>query len=176
MEDLNGNRHGAPSATILRGRDLSHDVLVALRRIIRAADMQSKRIAKESGLTTAQVVILRSLRELGEVTSSRLSDQVNLSLGTVTTIMDRLEQRGLVERYRSSSDRRVVHARLTQAGHAALDTAPPLLHHRFVEAFSALDATQQTQIVATLERVAEMLGAGKLDAAPLLDVGSPTSG
>lgn len=164
------------SAVRHRVGDPSYDVLVALRRIIRATDMHSKRVSKESGLTTAQVVILQSIRDLGEVTTGRISDQVNLSQGTVTTIMDRLEQRGLIERYRSDRDRRVVHARLTETGVSALQKAPPLLHHRFIESFAGLDSSKQAQIVTTLEDVAEMLGVGQLDAAPLLDVGPPTSG
>lgn len=153
--------------------DPAYDVLVALRRIIRATDMHSKRVSKESGLTTAQVIILQAIRELGQVTTGRISDQVNLSQGTVTTILDRLEQRGLIERYRSDRDRRVVHARLTETGLTALQKAPPLLHHRFIQCFAGLDSSKQSQIVRTLEDVAAMLGAGQLDAAPLLDVGLP---
>ncbi len=148
----------------------THDVLVALRRIIRAIDMQSKRIAKTSGLTTPQVMVLRSIRELGEVTTGRLSDAVSLSQATVTTILDRLEQRGLVERYRSDRDRRIVHTKLTDEGRKALKKAPPLLHEKFVEAFADLAPEKQTAMVATLDEVAALLGGSDLDAAPLLDV------
>lgn len=154
----------------------TRDVLVALRRIIRAVDLQSKRIAKSSGLTTPQVMVLRSIRELGEVTTGRLSEAVSLSQATVTTILDRLEQRGLIERYRSNRDRRIVHARLTDAGRKALRKAPPLLHEKFVDVFAGLPAKRQGDIVATLEEVAAMLGGGDLDAAPLLDVDAPSTG
>ena len=153
----------------------TNDVLVALRRIIRAIDLQSKRVAKESGLTTPQVLILQSIRDLGEVTTGRISEQVNLSQATVTTIMDRLEQRGLVERYRSVKDRRVVHTKLTTAGRQALRRAPPLLHERFVAAFSALDRADRIRVIRTLDEVAAMLGASQLDAAPLLDLGAPST-
>lgn len=149
--------------------DPCRDVLVALRRIIRATDIHSKRVAKESGLTTAQIVVLQAVRFLGEVTTGRISDEVNLSAGTVTTIMDRLEARELVERYRSERDRRVVHARLTAAGEAKLRQAPALLHERFIGAFTRLDPSGQERILSTLNEVAAMLGAGAIDAAPLLD-------
>lgn len=158
--------------------DPCRDVLVALRRIIRATDIHSKRVAKESGLTTAQIVVLQAVRDLGEVTTGRISNEVNLSAGTVTTIMDRLEARGLIERYRSERDRRVVHARLTAAGAARLKRSPALLHERFIEAFTRLDPSEQDRILRTLDEVAEMLGAGEIDAAPLLDIKefSETSG
>ena len=163
-------QHRRPSA----GRnDPYHDVLVALRRIIRSVDLQSKKTAKQSGLTPPQILILRAINDLGEVTSGRVSEQVNLSQPTVTTILDRLELRNLIERYRSEKDRRVVHAKLTDAGTQALQAAPPLLNEKFIEAFSHLGEAEQSAIIDTLENVAEMLGGKQLDAAPLLDVNPP---
>lgn len=159
-----------------RGAAADHacdEVLIALRRIIRGADLHSKRVMKETGLTTAQLVALQAIRDLGEVTTGALSNRVNLSQATVTTILDRLEARKLIERYRSQSDRRVVHARLTGAGRDALRRAPTLLHEEFRAAYLALDEASQRGIIATLNQVAEMMGVRDLDAAPLLDVGSP---
>jgi len=150
-----------------------HDVLVALRRIIHAVDLQSKRVSKASGSTPPQILILRAINDLGEVTSGRISEEVSLSQGTVTTILDRLEHRRLIERYRSEKDRRVAHARLTKAGRQALKKAPALLHERFITKFSALDAVEQQRTIKTLETVAEMLGGGNLGAAPILDIHPP---
>ncbi len=155
--------------------DPCHDVLVALRRIIRAVDLQSKRVSKESGLTTPQVLILQSIQELGEVTTGRISNQVNLSQATVTTILDRLELRGLIERYRSTVDRRIVHARLTKDGKISLRKAPVLLHERFIDTFLNQKEKDQKRILDTLDEVAEMLGGGDLDAAPILHVEPPAT-
>lgn len=155
--------------------DRCNEVLVALRRIIRATDLHSKRLAMKTGLTIPQIVVLQSIRDLGEVTTGEVSRRVSLSQGTVTSILDRLEGRGLIERYRSAADRRVVHARLTRPGRAVLRRTPPLLHERFIASFSALGAARQERIIATLEEVAEMMGAESLDAAPLLDVAPPAA-
>lgn len=156
--------------------DRSHEVLIALRRIIRATDLHSKRLFKTSGLTIPQVVVLQSIRDLGEVTTGQISTRVSLSQGTVTTILDRLESRGLIERYRSVADRRVVHARLTRQGHATLRKAPPLLHEQFANAFAALSVAKQERIIQTLQEIAGMMGAEHLDAAPLLDIAPPSPG
>jgi DNA-binding MarR family transcriptional regulator len=154
------------------GLDPCEEVLIALRQIIHGTDLHSKRVAKESGLTIPQIVVLQSVRDLGEVTTKRVSRRVSLSQGTVTSILDRLEERGLIERYRSKVDRRIVHTRLTKDGQAALRMAPSLLHERFLEQFEELPERRQQEIVRVLQKVAEMMGAAKLDAAPLLDVGS----
>ena len=153
--------------------DRSHQVLVALRRIIRATDLHSKQLFKTSGLTIPQVVVLQSVRDMGEVTTGQVSERVSLSQSTVTSILDRLESRDLIERYRSVADRRVVHLRLTKQGRAVLHKAPSLLHERFVAAFTALKPFRQKQIVDVLEEIAGMMGAENLDAAPLLDVAPP---
>ncbi len=155
--------------------DPCYDVLVALRRIIRAVDLQSKRVSKESGLTPPQVLILQSIQGLGEVTSGRISEEVSLSQATVTTILDRLEHRQLIERYRSTKDRRIVHARLTLGGKQALKKAPTLLHEQFIEAFLSYDEENQKRILDSLKEVARMLGGGELDVAPIFDVQPPTA-
>ncbi|NQV46496.1 MAG: MarR family transcriptional regulator [Rhodospirillaceae bacterium] len=165
----------APYLQRLETGDPCYDVLVALRRIIRAVDLQSKRVSKESGLTLPQVLILQSIQGLGEVTTGRISEEVNLSQATVTTILDRLEQRQLIERYRSTKDRRIVHARLTLGGKLALKKAPTLLHEEFIEAFLGYDEKNQKRILESLKEVARMLGVGELDAAPILDIRPPTA-
>ncbi len=151
------------------------EVLLALRRIIRATDLHSRHLSKQYGLTTPQVYVLQAIDDLGEVTTGQLSGRVNLSQATVTTILDRLESRGLVERYRSLADRRIVHARLTTQGQKVLKNAPPLLQERFMAAFESLDIAAQDRTVKTLKEVADMMGAGDLDAAPLLAVGPPAA-
>ncbi|TDG12824.1 MarR family transcriptional regulator [Seongchinamella unica] len=152
---------------------LWHEVLVELRRIIRATDLQSRRVVKACGLTIPQVMVLRAIADLGDVTVRRLADHVSLSQATVTTILNRLESRDLVIRVRSASDKRVVNARLTDAGRDILASAPTLLHEKFIERFNGLAEGDQSSILAAIRSVAEMMDAEKIDASPLLDVNQP---
>ncbi len=150
-----------------------HEVLVALRRIIRATDLQSKRMVKACGLTIPQVMVLRAIADLGDVTVRRLSDHVSLSQATVTTILNRLEGRELAVRVRSDTDKRVVNARLTSTGREVLASAPTLLHEKFIDRFESLSASEQVRILEALQQVAGMMDADEIDAAPLLDVSQP---
>lgn len=156
----------------------SREVLALLRRIIRSSDLRSKRLAKATGLTTPQIVVLQAISGLGEVTAGRISEHASLSPATVSTILDRLESRGFVERYRSARDRRVVHSRLTQKGRAALANVPPLLHERFIRRFEQLGPARQAGIIEALENVADMMQANEsdpadLESASILDIRSP---
>lgn len=146
------------------------EVLISLRRIIRATDMQSKRIMKTCGLTIPQVMVLRAIDMLGDVTVKKISDDVSLSQATVTTILNRLEDRQLVERVRSIKDRRIVNARLTSTGKKTLASAPPLLHEEFINHFESLDDLEKVKILSSLQQIASMMDAESLDVARLLDI------
>jgi DNA-binding MarR family transcriptional regulator len=150
------------------------EVLISLRQIIRATDLQSKRVMKTCGLTIPQVMVLKAIESLGDVTVKRISGQVSLSQATVTTILNRLEDKGLIERVRSARDRRIVNARMTDAGQSMLSSAPPLLHEEFIRQFEALPSDQMETILASLQSVATMMHAEQLDAAPMLDIQATT--
>lgn len=157
----------ATEASILQETQ-SDRVLVSIRQIIRSVDIHSKRLARETGLSSPQLVVLRAINDLGEVTTRALSNHVSLSQATVTTILDRLEAKELVERYRSQKDRRVVHTKLTPLGKKTQTNAPPLLQEAFSTAFDALPGKRRTEIVSVLTDVARMMQADGLDASPVL--------
>jgi len=148
------------------------DVLIALRRIIRATDLYSRRLSRESGLTAPQLLILQAISTHGEITMGDIAAEVSLSQATVTTILDRLEARKLVVRERGSTDKRRVYAHMTNAGLALLADAPEPLQATFVRRFSALEDWEQSQIISSVERIASMMDADDIDASPVLDVGA----
>ena len=111
------------------------DVLITIRKIIRATDLYSRQLSKKSGLTAPQLLVLQAIQEMGAVAISRLSTHVSLSQATVTSILDRLEGRALVSRHRSTMDKRVVHATLTTQGEAMIQQAPKPLQDVFSAAF-----------------------------------------
>lgn len=146
-------------------------VVKAIRKIVRAIDLRSREVSRLTGLTIPQIVVLQGIRDLGEVTTKALSDNADLSSATVVTILDKLEEKGLVERYRSVSDRQIVHAKLTKSGKEVASNLPGLLHEEFVRKFDDLNAEDRTHLVSSIEQIAEMMNAHKLDAAPILMTG-----
>ena len=146
-----------------------HDqVLVSLRRIIRATDLHSKKLVKETGLTTPQLVVMTAIKHHGVAVASEIAREVSLSQATVTNILNRLEDHGLILRERSDEDKRCINIGLTTAGEQLLKAAPQPLQKSFIARFSALEAWEQHQLVAALDRLASMMDAGHLDAAPVL--------
>ena len=156
--------------------NLETEVLVALRRIVRAIDQHSNRLSKEFGLTTPQLLILQTVADTTEQPIRAISAEVSLSQATVTSIVDRLERRGLLERQRSGADRRKVFLVITDDGSNLLAKAPKPLQENFLHRFESLREWEQHQLVFVLKQIAEMMGAKHIDAAPLLDTGDVTRG
>lgn len=144
-------------------------VLVSLRQIIRAIDLHSKKLERESGLTGPQLLIMQLIGTQGEVTSGVIAREVSLSQATVTSILDRLERKGMLKRERSAHDKRKVLVSLTEEGGEALEKAPTLMQESFIRAFNQLEDWEQSLILSSLQRVSDMMNATDLDAAPLLD-------
>lgn len=150
------------------------EVLVSLRQIIRAIDLHSKKLSKDSGLTGPQLILMRSIRELGEVTIRQLSTHTNMSPATATTILDRLERNGLAERVRSTTDKRKVHANLTEKGRLLLNSAPLPLQESFINKFHNLEEWEQSLLLSSVQRIAHMMNAESYDVAPVLELGNIT--
>lgn len=143
-----------------KGDSLRHQALAlekAIRRIVRANDVQSRAVAKQCGLTSAQLVVCRGILELGEVTTTALSAYADLSAATVVTILDNLELRGVIERYRSLADRRIVHTRLTETGRAIMAKAPRPLGDAALRRLKALDMDARRSLVESAAHLADLV-------------------
>lgn len=152
--------------------DRHDEVLVSIRQIIRAIDSHSKKLNREAGLTTPQLIILRAISELGEVTISELSANTNMSKATASTILDRLEKHQLIERVRNRCDKRKVHALLTAEGNQVLVQTPTPLQQSFVDRFQQLEEWEQSLILSSLQRISSMMNAEDIQVAPVLALGS----
>jgi L-2,4-diaminobutyric acid acetyltransferase len=150
----------------------SEEVLVALRKIIRATDQNSKRLNRQAGLTIPQTVLMNAIASHPGATLGDITQRISLSQATVSTIIDRLEERKLVERQRNQRDKRVVNVRLTEAGVLLLAKTPAPLQQVFVRHFDNLEQQQQGAIIDSLQAVATLFGATDVDAAPILTLGS----
>ena len=98
-------------------------------------ELASKRLARTAGLTPSQLSVLRILTEFPEVSAGYLAQATQLKHATITSLIDKLEARGLISRRKCDEDKRRVWLRLLPAGKAALADAPDPLHQIFSERF-----------------------------------------
>ncbi len=150
---------------------ISDEVLISLRRLIRAVDIHSRYLSKHFGLTGPQLIILRQLARAGEMSPGKMAASVSLSQATVTGITDRLEKRGLITKTKSDVDRRRVILQPTDACRRLLADAPPPIHENFLERFNRLADWEQSMILSSLQRLVGMIDADNIDVAPVLTGG-----
>jgi DNA-binding MarR family transcriptional regulator len=148
------------------------ELLVALRRVIRAIDLRSRQLSREVGLTGPQLLVMQDIGKEPGIMVRKIADNINLSAATVTSILDRLETKALVQRIRSTEDKRKVGVFLTETGQEILKDAPLPFQEHFTNRFSQLKDWEQSQMVSTMQRIASIMDAEDIDASPVLEVGS----
>jgi DNA-binding MarR family transcriptional regulator len=145
--------------------------LIAIRRILRAAEFAARDLPRARGLTPSQLVALVVTAEAGGPSAGQAAAGAGISQATLTSLLDKLEARGLVERRRDPADGRRVSLALTEAGKALVVATPDALQDRFASRFEAIADWEQAQLIASLERVASLLGAEAIDASPIIELG-----
>lgn len=148
--------------------NIEEKILSSLRRISRAISLYSSHVQKEHGLTGPQLMLLREVQKKEAITVRLLANSVSLSHATVTGILDRLQSKGLVNRTALEQDKRKRVVTLTEEGGKLLKKAPPPMQTKFRSELEKLEGWEQTQILSSLQRVAQMMSAEELSAAPLL--------
>ncbi|MCG7984452.1 MAG: MarR family transcriptional regulator [Candidatus Thiodiazotropha lotti] len=155
--------------------DITEDILIALRRVIRAIDQHSRNLVQSHGLTGPQALLLTEIVRSEKITGSELAKRVSLSQATVTDVVKRLESRELLERSRDTGDKRKVILMATKQGEVLVKQSVPLLQERFQQRLSELKDWEQNQLLSSLQRIAEMMNAEDLDASPMLTSGAITA-
>jgi DNA-binding MarR family transcriptional regulator len=96
------------------------DFRAALRQFLR----RTERIARQSGLTPQRYLLLLMVKGAPDgseqSTVTELSERLQLAQSTVTELVSRAEESGLIEREQSHTDARVAHLRLTDEGERRL--------------------------------------------------------
>jgi DNA-binding MarR family transcriptional regulator len=138
-------------------KDLGLKILMDLRKITRAIDLNSKKLSSETSLTAPQIVSLIAIYHQETLTLADLAEQVHLSSSTMVGIIDRLEAKNLVVRERSKTDRRQVLIHITDEGRKMAKKSPLPLQEELIKSLSKLPEAQQRNLAKALELLVKML-------------------
>lgn len=118
-------------------------------------------------MTHLQVLML--LEGESYLSMSQLAEALDVALPSATGIVDRMEERGLVERRRDEQDRRVVQVRLTEVGRAAVDEGDVIRRQHLERVVSEMTPRQGADCLRTIRALKEIFGRlkreGKLESA-----------
>ena len=111
--------------------------------------LSSERLVRQ-GISMAQLHVLHLVESHGEMAMSRLADMLDVSLSNATGLIDRVEERGFVERIRVPADRRIVLVRLTPSGVQMLDEIETVREQILRRVLDHLDATQLAGVASAM--------------------------
>ena len=114
----------------------------------------TKELARSVELTGPQLTVLKMLEGVGDLSLSELSERIRAQNSTVTGIIDRMEQAGLVARARSTEDRRVIKIKLTERGARIARTIAVEPMEVFRGALEGLSPGETRELLKILTKVA----------------------
>lgn len=152
--------HRAPSDIHLKH---TKDIIYSIRRLMQAGELYTKELNKIYNISAAQLNCLVDLYEHGPLSPSQIARNILVNSSTVTGIIDRLEQKGLVRRLRISSDRRIITIELTKNGVALAENAPPPIQWKIMEGLNKVSDKEIKQIAITLSKLTNMLDVQDLE-------------
>lgn len=132
-------------------------LMIKLTRSLDAVERKTLGHLSEVDLTVSQFGAMEALYHLGPLCQRDLARKVLKSTGNMTTVLDNLEKRGLVERRRSTEDRRYILVHLTGEGCERIEAFFPGHMQRLVDCFSVLTPKERKE----LARITKKLGLGQ---------------
>lgn len=113
----------------------------------------------QSNVSMSQMHVLWLLQHQGEMSMSRIAELLDVSLSNATGIMDRMEERGLVERIRVPNDRRLVLVKPAAAGLQALSQTESSKRERMRAVLGRLSPVERPVVLSALRSLRRALSA-----------------
>lgn len=146
--------------------DIRHEVVLNIVRTANVLAMRGAVLFRDSGLTEAQFNVLFALKyKERDWTQSELGKRLVVTRASVTSVLDKLEEKGLVDRQAVAGNRRIYHVNLTAKGLALVDRVEPLYRGIIHDLLSNCSDGQCRDLIAHLERIRERLDTEGLDEA-----------
>ncbi len=128
--------------SIDRGEEPTERIIADFRATIGAMKCAMSERLVRLGISMAQLNIMYVLQRNGEMPMSRLADVLNVSLSNASGLVDRMEERGFIERTRVAEDRRVVLVRVTNAGSRVIEENDALSDELMRDVLGRLEPAQ----------------------------------
>lgn len=107
----------------------------------------------KSGLNITEFSVLEVLYHKGQQTIQQIGSSILVSSSSMTYVIDKLEQRGLIKRSPCPSDRRVIHVTLTESGTELMEQIMPV-HHEMVDSmFESLTQDEAEELAELLKKI-----------------------
>ena len=135
------------------------EILINIRKISRAVNLESKRLEKEHGISIPQLLALTFLKGQANYQASHkaIKDFLKLNASTVTGIISRLEKKGMIAKLPRLNDRRVSLITLTAKGAELLKATPHPLHQQISQKLQSLSVEELQKLNDAFQSINDIL-------------------
>lgn len=125
--------------------------MTALRRLVRTLRLSASAIERDIGVSGAQLFVLRQLQQRPAASLNELAERTLTHQSSVSTVVRRLAERGLVARSPAADDARRLEIALTAQGAALARRAPRTAQEELVQGLRGMSAAQVSVVADALE-------------------------
>lgn len=135
------------------------EALDSIRTLVRILRTSAVAADQSTGLSGAQLFVLQQLAESEATSINELADRTLTDQSSVSTVVSRLESKGLVERARSEEDARRVMVRITETGIRLLKESPPTIQTKLIHVLRTMQPASLKALIRELTHIIDALGA-----------------
>lgn len=147
------------SKRLCRGDGDVGRVMDAIRRIVQELRVASRQAERDFGLSAAQLFVLQKLAGSQATSLNELAARTLTHQSSVSVVVHRLVQRGLVTRSEWQADARRIVLSLSQSGRALVRRSPQAAQEKLIEAIKGLSVQQRRTLARLLEKISQQRGA-----------------
>jgi DNA-binding MarR family transcriptional regulator len=154
----------------------SQRILDSIRRLVRLLRLQDRAAQSSAGLSSAQLFVLAELGKAPSLSLNELAERTLTDQSSVSVVVTRLVDAGLVVRERSADDARRLQLSLTRAGKTALERAPAVAQEQILAVLDKMKTEERRQFADLFVALVGQLGGEPGSAEPMLfeeDAGEP---
>lgn len=135
-------------------QDLRHETVLNLVRTANLMSVRAAHLFREYDLTEAQFNVLFALKfSDGNITQAELGKRLVVTRASITSVLDKLESKGLVRRVDVPDNRRIHHVVLTEAGTALIERVEPVYRDEIHAVLGDLDEAGCRSLIETMESI-----------------------
>src|SRR5258705_826990 len=138
----------------------SQRILDSIRRLVRMLRVSDRQAQAELGVSGAQLFVLAELGKTPALSLNELASRTLTDQSSVSVVVTRLVQAGLITRDRDTRDARRLVLNLTRSGRALLQHAPAVAQQRLLAVVGCLSREHRHKSLGTIRGTVEDRGGG----------------
>ncbi|MEL3974129.1 MarR family transcriptional regulator [Rossellomorea oryzaecorticis] len=128
-------------------------LFIVLSRAYKALNEEINKNIQENGLNPTEFAVLELLYHKGDQPLQQIGGKILLASGSITYVVDKLEQKGYLKRVACPKDRRVTYAQISETGRSLIDKIFPNHEERIHELMSALSPEEKNDAIELVKKL-----------------------